>query len=81
VPELSAAPVEWVAGRLSDLEGLLAGAGLAPETAGPGDAAALRDTVPEIVDVLRRLLARVAAGELGRPSDERELVSARIGWL
>jgi len=54
---------------------------VAPGTAGPGDAAALRDTVPEILDVLRRLLARVAAGELGRPDDDRELISARIGWL
>jgi hypothetical protein len=30
---------------------------------------------------VRRLLERVAAGELGRPDDDRELVSARIGWL
>lgn len=81
VPELSAAPVEWVAERLADLDGVLAGAGVAADVVVPSDAAALRDAVPEIVDVLRRLLARVAAGELGRPDDERELVSARIGWL
>ena len=81
VPELSAAPVEWLAERLADLDGVLAMAGVAPDVAGPGDAAALREAVPEIVDVLRRLLARVAAGELGRPDDDRELVSARIGWL
>ena len=81
VTELSAAPLEWVAERLSDLDGLLVSAGAAPATAGPGDAAELRKAVPEIVDVVRRLLARVAAGELGRPDDDRELVSARIGWL
>ncbi len=81
VPELSAAPVEWLAERLADLDGVLVQAGVAPDVAGPGDAAALRHAVPEIVDVLRRLLARVAAGELGRPDDDRELVSARIGWL
>jgi hypothetical protein len=81
VPELSAAPVDWLAGRLADLEGVLAAGGVGVEVAGPGDAAALRQAVPEIVEVIRRLLARVAAGELGRPDDDRELVSARIGWL
>ena len=81
VPELSAAPVDWLAERLADLDGLLTTASVPPETAGPGDAAALRQAAPEIVDVVRRLLARVAAGELGRPDDDRELVSARIGWL
>ena len=81
VPELSAAPVEWLAERLADLDGVLAQAGVAADVVAPNDAAALRDAVPEIVDALRRLLARVAAGELGRPDDDRELVSARIGWL
>jgi len=81
VPELSAAPVEWLAERLADLDGVLAGAGVAADVVASSDAAALRDAVPEIVDVLRRLLARVAAGELGKPDDDRELVSARIGWL
>jgi len=81
VAELSAAPLEWVAERLADLDAVLAQAGVAPNTAGPGDAAALRKVLPEIVDVLRRLLDRVAAGELGRPDDDRDLASARIGWL
>jgi hypothetical protein len=80
-PALSAAPVEWLAGKLSDLDGVLAMAGAAPGTAGPGDAAALRRAAPEIVAAVRRLLAGVAAGELGCPGDDRELVSARIGWL
>ena len=81
VPELSAAPVEWLAERLADLDGVLAEAAVAADVVAPNDAAALRDAVPEIVEALRRLLARVAAGELGRPDDDRELVSARIGWL
>ena len=81
VPELTAAPLEWMADRLVDLDALLVQARVEPDVAGPGDAAALRAAVPEIVDAVRRLLARVAAGELGRPDDDRELVSARIGWL
>jgi hypothetical protein len=81
VPELSAAPVEWLAAQLASPEAVLARAGVAPGTLGAGDVASLRDAAPEIVDVVRRLLERVAAGELGRPDDDRELVSARIGWL
>ena len=81
VPELTAAPLEWMADRLADLDALLVQARVGPDAAGPGDAAALRAAVPEIVDAVRRLLARVASGELGRPDDDRELVSARIGWL
>jgi hypothetical protein len=81
VPELSAAPVEWLAAQLADPEALLARAGVAPGTVGAGDVASLRASAPEIVDAVRRLLERVAAGELGRPDDDRELASARIGWL
>ncbi|HTJ74993.1 MAG TPA: hypothetical protein VL337_06475 [Acidimicrobiales bacterium] len=81
VPELSAAPLDWLTGELSDLDAVLARAGAPPGTAGPGDAESLRVAVPEIVDAVRRLLARVAGGELGRPDDDREMASARIGWL
>lgn len=81
VPELSGAPIEWLRAELDDPEAVLARAGLAPGTVGTGDVESLRSTAPEIVDVVRRLLERVAAGELGRPDDDRELVSARIGWL
>lgn len=81
VPELSAAPVEWLAAQLADPDGLLARAGVAAGTVGAGDVASLRAAAPEILDAVRRLLDRVAAGELGRPDDDRELVSARIGWL
>jgi hypothetical protein len=81
VPELSAAPLDWLATELSDLDAVLARAGAPAGTAGPGDAAALRLAVPEILDAVRRLLARVEAGELGRPDDDRVMASARIGWL
>jgi hypothetical protein len=81
VPELSAAPVEWLAGQLADPGAVLARAGVAAGEVGPGDLAALGDAAPEILDAVRRLLARVHAGELGRPDNDRELVSARIGWL
>ena len=56
-------------------------AGVEAGEIGAGDVAALRHTAPEILDAVRRLLARVQAGELGRPDDDRDLVSARIGWL
>jgi hypothetical protein len=81
VPELSAAPLDWLTAELADLDAVLVRAAAPAGTAGPGDADALRQAVPEIVDVVRRLLARVAAGELGRPYGDSEVASARIGWL
>ncbi|HEU5474961.1 MAG TPA: hypothetical protein VFV67_30325 [Actinophytocola sp.] len=88
VRELSADPLGWLAGKLADLDGLLAEGGFPADTAGPDDAADLRAAAPEIVDATRRLLDRVQAGELGRPprtaapagaDGEPELV--RSGWL
>lgn len=81
VPELSESPVEWLGGQLADLDGVLERAGVVAGEVGPGDVAAVRTAAPEIVDSVRRLLHRVVAGELGRPDVDRELVSARIGWL
>jgi hypothetical protein len=80
VPELSADPVSWVTARLTDLEGLLAEAGVAPDAAGPRDADDLRAAVPEIEQALRRLLDSVHAGALAAVSDS-ELTQARVGWL
>jgi len=45
------------------------------------DAEALRQTVPEILDALRRLLDKVHSGELARPPAADALDSARAGWL
>jgi len=82
VAEMSAAPLEFVARRLADLEGMLEQSGIPLANADAGDADALRAAAPEIVDAVRRLLDRVKAGELGLPPEDRnELISARVGWL
>jgi hypothetical protein len=81
VKELSDDPLGWVGARLSDLDALLEDAGVAPGEVDPSDAARLRAAVPEIIDAANRLLERVRAGDLARPPDEKELASARVGWL
>jgi len=87
VPELSADPVGWVGGRLSDLDALLeAGAVGAAHGIGPGDAGAVRTAVPEILDAVRRLLERVRTGELAPAGSVAEASGgstggARVSWL
>jgi hypothetical protein len=88
VRELSADPLGWLADKLSDLDGLLADAGFAPDTAAPGDAAGLRAAVPEVVAATSRLLDKVRAGELGNPPEDEEVpvmageaALVRSGWL
>ncbi|MDQ2881753.1 MAG: hypothetical protein M3Y48_11150 [Actinomycetota bacterium] len=81
VEGLSARPLDWVGARLSDLDALLEQTGMAAADVGTGDAEALRQTVPEIMDALERLLDRVKAGQLALASGDEELASARIGWL
>jgi hypothetical protein len=78
---MSADPVGWVGERLADLDGLLAGAEIDADEVDPGDAAALRAAVPEIVAALRALLARVHAGEVATGPDEHRSGPARAGWL
>lgn len=87
IRELSADPLGWLAGRLADLDALLAEADFPADTAGPDDAAELRSAAPEIVDATRRLLDKVRAGELGNPP-KAEVAAAdgqpalvRSGWL
>ncbi|MDQ2754123.1 MAG: hypothetical protein M3R71_01080 [Actinomycetota bacterium] len=80
-PELFADPVAWVGSQLSDLDTLLSNAEMDSTEADPTDASALRGAVPEILDTLRRLLARVHGGELGQPPSDEPLVSARVSWL
>jgi hypothetical protein len=46
----------------------------------PRDGASLREAVPEIIESVRSLLARVRAGDAARPP-AGELASARVGWL
>jgi hypothetical protein len=82
--ELSAEPLEWVAARLTDVEGLLEQAGVGMDEIEPADVSGLRAAVPEIMDVVRRLLASIEAGEAAQPpisASEDGLVSARAGWL
>ncbi len=88
VRELSADPLGWLGRRLSNLEDLLTEAQFPAETAGPSDAAELRRAASEIVDVTRRLLDRVRAGELGNPprpdqplAVDGHHVLVRSGWL
>ncbi len=95
VRELSADPLGWLAGKLADLDEVMASAGFPADAAGPGDAQGLRDALPEIVDVTRRLLDRVRSGELGNPPRDGALAGVapaaadcdgapaliREGWL
>ena len=81
VDGLSAQPLPWVATQLSDLDALLEQAGVAVSEVGAGDAEALRQAVPEITDVLRRLLNRITTGELEFALSNEKLSSARSGWL
>jgi len=80
--EMSAAPLDFLARRLADLEGMLERAGTTVTDADLRDAEALRRTASEIVDVVRRLLDAVKTGKLGRAPDQGGgLESARLGWL
>ena len=85
VPELSADPLGWLAGKLTSLGALLEDAGFPAGTAGPDDARDLREAAPEIVDAARRLLDRVRSGELGNPPADGATVDGpalvRAGWL
>ncbi len=79
-PALSAQPVAWLGEALANLPKLLDQARLDPASVGPDDARQLRDAVPEILDAVSRLLARVHAGELATgPGDNVE--TARLSWL
>ena len=91
-PAMTAGPVDWVASELSDLEGLLERAGVPAGEVTAGDAASLRDCLPEIMDAVGRLLRRVRDGELARPPDGKADRAAaprgaepaggvRAGWL
>jgi hypothetical protein len=73
VRELSVDPLGWLAVKLADLDDLVATAGFPADVAGPDDAENLRQAAPEIVDVTRRLLDRVRAGELGNPPRDAAL--------
>ncbi|HEV2368522.1 MAG TPA: hypothetical protein VGR90_01525, partial [Acidimicrobiales bacterium] len=79
-PAMTEAPVEFVAGRLADLEGLLEDADVQPDAVDPEDADDLRRAVPEIVAAVERLLTAVHSGEAAAPPAE-PVAMARTGWL
>jgi hypothetical protein len=87
--DLTERPVQWVADRLSDLEGLLERAGVPADDVTAADAASLRACLPEIMDTVDRLLRRVRDGELAVPPGDRvarapvgePAAGTRAGWL
>jgi hypothetical protein len=80
-PAMSADPVDFVGRQLGDLDTLLASAHVDSDRVGPTDADDLRAATPEILDTLRRLLARVHAGELALAPAGGPVESARESWL
>lgn len=80
LPAMTADPLGWVAARLGDLHGLLAGNGSRGVDISAGDAQAVGDAVPQIMAAVERLLAGVRAGELAQPPGP-DLESARLSWL
>lgn len=81
---LSTDPLQWLEEQLQDLPGLLSGADMPADSAGPGDAAQMADAAPLIVGSVRDLLARVRSGELGNPPEGApigEPAGARVSWL
>lgn len=78
--DLSSDPIGFVGTMLSDLEGLLARAGVDVDDTLAADARALRKAVPEVQRVVTTMLDQVKAGELGTAPDG-DVTSARISWL
>jgi len=78
--ELSGDPVGWVGVQLTDLEGLLARAGIEVDDELAADAERLRGTAAEIQRAVAAMLDKVKAGELAR-APEGDVASARVSWL
>jgi hypothetical protein len=78
VRELSADPLGWLEARLSDLNGLLEQAGAERHETDAADGESLRACVPQILDAVDRLLAKVRAEV---PPGGPPPASARVGWL
>jgi hypothetical protein len=81
VRELSADPLGWLRASLSDLTAVLERAGAEPHEQDAADAASLRESVPEIIDAVRRLLDKVRTGKLAVPPPGHDPDNARVGWL
>jgi hypothetical protein len=79
--DLSSDPTGFVATMLSDLEGLLARAGIDVDDTLAADARSLRKAVPELQRVVTGMLDQVKAGELGTAPEDGDPISARVSWL
>ncbi len=80
VEGLSDDPLGWLRTRLSDLDGVLESAGV-DAGAEDGDAASMREAVPEILGAVQRLLDKVRAAPLEALAAEDAAAGARVGWL
>jgi hypothetical protein len=81
-PALSANPIDWLGDQLSNLDGLIKQADIDPGLVDPDDARQLRESVPEILGSVQRLLDGVHAGRLARaPESDTAVSNARAGWL
>jgi hypothetical protein len=79
---MSTDPLGFVAAQLSDLKGLMDGAGVDPGETIDDDALELRAAVPEILETVRNLLAQVREGHLAKgPESIEGAETVRIGWL
>lgn len=79
--DLSSDAIGFVGTMLSDLEGLLSGAGIEVDAALAADAVSLRGAVPDVQRAVRTMLDQVKAGLLGTAPDDGDLTSARVSWL
>jgi hypothetical protein len=80
--DLSANPIDWLGHQLSDLDSLIKEAEMDPDLVDPDDARQLRESVPEILSSVRRLLDGVHAGQLATaPDSDTATSNARTGWL
>ncbi len=77
VKDLSADPLGWLGNQLSDLDSVADSAGVDVG----GDADAVREAVPEILDAVRRLLDKVRAAQPEGSPPADVTAGARVGWL
>jgi len=74
-------PLQFVAEQLADLEGLLERCGRGDDKEAAADAGSLRGSVPEIMQTVERMLAKVRGGELAAAPGGDPLVPVRVSWL
>jgi hypothetical protein len=80
--EFASDPVGWVTKRLEHAQEFLGEDVLIEHELEEADFEELAAATPEIETAIRRLLGRIASGELARvPPDDEEATLIRIGWL